>query len=79
MDMPLSHYPSDLNAMHEAEKLLTPQQRERYAKQLNYTIPGCYVRGGYEGEVEWEEQFTLLSATAAQRAEVFLRTLNLWV
>ena len=54
-------YLSDLNAMHEAEKVLTNIQRERYRTELIYHYGA--------GDV---------FATAAQRAEAFLRTLNLW-
>jgi hypothetical protein len=60
----LPDYLNDLNAMHEAEKVLT------------------YKQGG-EMTV-WIERMTCagygpqLFATAAQRAEAFLRTLNLW-
>ena len=54
-------YPSDLNAMHGAEKVLnTKALWETYkAHLLNWmTEPVC--------------------ASAAQRAEAFLKTLNLW-
>jgi hypothetical protein len=56
----LPDYLSDLNAMHEAEKVLTPEQGWEYAQNL--VVDGG--RGWF--------------ATAAQRAEAFLRTLNLW-
>ncbi len=61
-------YTSDLNAMHEAEKVLRKpikptdsdsiisDRMHDYAEALNYCI----------------------DATAAQRAEAFLKTLNLW-
>jgi hypothetical protein len=52
----------DLNAMHEAEKVLTAEQQERYyaelAKQKSFH--------------DW------VSATATQRAEALGLTLNLW-
>jgi hypothetical protein len=54
-------YCNDLNAMHEAEQVLTNIQRERYRTELVYRYAG--------GDI---------FATAAQRAEAFLRTLNLW-
>jgi len=59
----LPDYLNDLNAMHEAEKVLTDKQWEEYGDYLEKMInpvKGC------------------LHATAAQRAEAFLRTLNLW-
>lgn len=55
-------YLSDLNAMHEAEKILTDQQQVDYAHALR-TIVG------------WNPMW---AATAAQRAEAFLRSLGLW-
>ena len=60
---------SDLNAMHEAEKVLTPEQQTDYCSQLYFVTfkPGAKDR-------DWQA----VSATAAQRAEAFLRTLNLW-
>jgi hypothetical protein len=55
-------YPGDLNAMHEAEKVLTSEQEKEYAYQLEAV---CCPR-----DYGWH-------ATAAQRAEAFLRTLIL--
>ena len=58
-------YLNDLNAMHEAEKTLDYNQMNRYQ---NIEL-SCFVHT----ETTW-----ICSATAAQRAEAFLRTLNLW-
>ena len=63
-------YLNDLNAMHEAEKALTWQQHLTFRKQLWDLV----ITLGPEDT--WDRQF--ISATAAQRAEAFLRTLNLW-
>jgi hypothetical protein len=63
-------YLSDLNAMHEAEKVQEAKDFT-FAKQYWRTL--CLVTGCHHGS-EWEAAF----ATAAQRAEAFLRTLNLW-
>ena len=60
-------YCNDLNAMHEAEKILSDESHADYACELVKTIR----RNG-----EW---FESVSATAAQRAEAFLRTINKWV
>ena len=61
----LPQYLQDLNAMHEAEKILTAQQRRTYVNRIfNLPVSEC-------------ESNTF--ATAAQRAEAFLRTLNLWI
>jgi hypothetical protein len=54
-------YLNDLNAMHEAEKVLNNVQRERYRTELVYSHAGRDV-----------------FATAAQRAEAFLRTIGKW-
>ena len=39
----LPDYLNDLNAMHEAEKVLTPQQKERYCTELLYTHSAMLV------------------------------------
>lgn len=63
-------YLNDLNAMHEAEKILTDSQWDEYEQQLRIVCGGCSY---YEGAGK-----ELIHATAAQRAEAFLKTLNLW-
>ncbi len=61
--MEVPHYYSDLNAMHEAEKTLTDNQISPFLMILSQEVEG----------VDWA-----FRATASQRAEAFLRTLNLW-
>lgn len=63
----LPDYLGDLNAMHEAEKVLQTHMAKwwNYASQLAVMNKSL----GHGGEAH---------ATAAQRAEAFLRTLNLW-
>jgi hypothetical protein len=56
---------NDLNAMHEAEKIFAIDDREYRSKLA--TVVG------------WPYKGALYNAAAAQRAEAFLRTLNLWV
>jgi hypothetical protein len=56
-------YCNDLNAMHEAEKILSDQQADAYTTTL------C---------LEVQPEPKLYHATAAQRAEAFLRTLGKW-
>jgi hypothetical protein len=64
---------SDLNAMHEAEKMLVKQNKiVAYLCTLD-TICKC-VRDETRGD-----QWLIVHATAAELAEAFLRTLNLWV
>ena len=60
----VANYLNDLNAMHEAEKMLTVRQSQQYIPILRNL---CTVFGN------WPE-----SATAAQRAEAFLRTIGKW-
>ncbi len=63
----LYDYLNDLNAMHEAEKVLTDEQRVEYvSRQLWGIVPDKHRFAHY------------FFATAAQRAEAFLKTLNLW-
>ena len=56
-------YLNDLNAMHEAEKFLSDSDKSAYWHQLNEQVQGT---------------LNIAFATAAQRAEAFLKTLNLW-
>lgn len=62
----LPNYLTDLNAMHEVEQTLTTEQRRLYANEV---LPDVM-----------HEHFLseLIFATASQRAEAFLRTLDLW-
>lgn len=59
-------YTHNLNAMHEAEKELTPSQLWKY-----YILLGDV---GYGGNNHWKR----FHATAAQRAEAFLRAIGKW-
>jgi len=64
----LPDYPADLNAMHEAEKRLSRVQE--------------WDSNGERLPTQWEKYCWLLKfnldATAAQRAEAFLKILNKW-
>jgi hypothetical protein len=62
-------YLTDLNAMHEAEKVLTEEQRVAYSNHT-YDI----VCEAQRETKKW--RWILL--TAAQRAEAFLRTIGKW-
>lgn len=69
----VTDYCNDLNAMHEAEKLLeTADQQSRYYAEIA-DITWWNVETGNRQVV-----FNQLTATAKQRAEAFLKTLNLW-
>ena len=58
-------YLNDLNAMHDAENVLTNEQWWLFVEFLTE------IRGGGVA--------LCISATAAQRAEAFLRTIGKWV
>jgi hypothetical protein len=59
----LPDYINDLNAMHDAEKVLTNEQLEVYCNILHKPNHGVY----------WA-----IHTTASQRAEAFLRTIGKW-
>lgn len=59
-------YTQDLNAMHEAEKVLEINQWGHYKENLTV----CAAPSGFPSHY-WH-------ATAAQRAEAFLRTIGKW-
>lgn len=61
----LPDYLYDLNAMHEAEKFLPCGRWTRYCQYLAELGRGSV-------------RFVSVHATADQRAEAFLKTLNLW-
>ncbi len=65
----MAYYLNDLNAMHEAEKVLTIEDFTEYVRRL-HLITKC--------DDMWKHNRAYTSATAAQRAEAFLRALNLW-
>ncbi len=62
-------YLSDLNAMHEAEKVLTQEQGKEYTLAVMRIV---------NVERGWATVDAMLRASAAQRAEAFLKTLGLW-
>ena len=57
-------FPNDLNAMHEAEKVL-----DIVAERGDYWDYLSFITGGED---------EMIYATASQRAEAFLRTLDKW-
>lgn len=61
-------YPNDLNAMHEVEKVLTSIQYWTFVEWVRVTVQDKHV--------DYVAHPT--SATAAQRAEAFLRTIGKW-
>lgn len=57
---------TDLNAIHDAEKVLTGTQNEDYWDEVAKLVP------------DTKGMFGILHATAAHRAEAFLRTVGRW-
>jgi len=63
----IPNYCTDLNAMHEAEKLVTSDWNLTYSNQLARITDAHY-----------SDDPCFFCATARQRAEAFLRTLGKW-
>jgi hypothetical protein len=66
-------YINDLNAMHEAEKVLTQEQMIAYSRHVGKLVTSHLPAS----RAAWMD-FKLINSTAAQRSEAFIRTLNLW-
>jgi hypothetical protein len=64
----LPDYLNDLNAMREAEQTLPRDKQDFYDHYLSVIVMPCGAN----------RDFLLIHATAAQKAEAFLKTLNLW-
>lgn len=64
-------YTNDLNAMHEAEETLDEQERKEYYKELYEFAPRRVF-------TTHQDNWVMIHLTASQRAEAFLKTLNLW-
>lgn len=74
----LPKYPTDLNAMHEAEKVLFARPegyRRSYVSSLRQVLNFGDEMHGYP---DLREVSDIVHATAAQRAEAFLKTLGKW-
>jgi hypothetical protein len=65
-------YTEDLSAMHDAEKVLTDEKNLEYSEALEQVVEGRFMANNAE------DMRRLRSATAAQRAEAFLRTIGKW-
>ncbi len=68
---PLPNYLNDLNAMHEAEKLLRVESGIKYRMLLSANSDG--PRAEF-----LTSEAAICHATAAQRAKAFLRTIGKW-
>jgi len=75
----LPDWTEDLNAMHEAENTLSQAQQENYSHTLLGLIcDPVEVEYGPLNLTQADCLWMILHATAAQRAEAFLRTKGLW-
>ncbi len=68
----LPDYLNDLNAMPDAENVLTEEQFPQYREELQTVVLGGIRLISQLCKAD-------LHATAAQRAEALLRALNLWI
>jgi hypothetical protein len=66
---PIPDYLNDLNAMHEAEIGMEPPTFKKYSSVLIADVIGWSA---------YNNEHIAIRATAAQRAEAFLKTLGLW-
>jgi hypothetical protein len=74
----LPDYHNDLNAMHEAEKVLTYEQKEQFVFWMNHIHPSADIHHSDTQKDFRLEVFSLVHSPASQRCEAFLRTLGLW-
>ena len=71
----IPNYSGDLNAMHEVEKVLSEKELARYAQFIIGMTRHALGLPGHESH--YPIPF-VIRATAAQRAEAFLRTVGKW-
>lgn len=74
-------YLSDLNAMHEAENWYFSQSQTIDEKSLwldNLAVVCGWAKAETPVEAKFESDLNCSRATAAQRAEAFLRTIGKW-
>lgn len=71
-------YLNDLNAMHEVEKQLTVEQGKDYIRKLYHIYENIYEAFEYAAGEPIVTTWYLFTATAAQRAEAYLRTIGKW-
>jgi hypothetical protein len=72
-------YLHDLNAMHKAEEVLPDEQNEQVLNYLNALLDVLGINLGPGGwDMDTDSVWQMTHATAAQRAEAFLRTIGKW-
>lgn len=70
-------YPNDLNAMHRAELKLGGAKDEEHSQLSSYYENLCLVVGDGQEPLNVYD-IDLVRATAAQKAEALLKTINQW-
>jgi hypothetical protein len=71
--IPIPDYLNDLNAMHEAEATMNLTDKYQYGKSI------CKIMNiDTEGGLDVVDIYYACHASAAQRAEAFLRTIGEW-
>lgn len=73
----IPEYLNDLNAMHEAEKILTMEQASRYGEQIA-RIAERGVEFHEDTQIGPLDLYAWSHLTAAQRAESFLCSIGKW-
>jgi len=66
-------YLNDLNAMHEAWLSIPDEWKSKFERELH-----CLVIGEHARNFVMHQEQRVTNASAAQRAEAFLKTLGLW-
>lgn len=80
----IPNYNGDLNAMHEAEKTLEPKQKWEFSLRLVTAQENSMLTKPEDWATLLDHKFKApgffpaVFATAVQRAEAFLRTVNKW-
>lgn len=72
----IPNYPEDLNAMADAVAYLTPEQIDTFAIELSAIVLENPSKTWWN--LNPNEVGHVITATAAQQAEAFLKTLGLW-
>ena len=75
-EVSLPNYTQDLNAMHEAEKVLVNDQRINFIDNLLDVLGLNLGPGGWD--MDFDSVWQITHATVPQRAEAFLRTIGKW-
>lgn len=73
----LPDYLNDLNAMHEAEKLFDDKSIDTKSLYWDY-LALIAMPEPFPGDDTFLRDYVMIRATAAQRAEAFLRTIGKW-